>query len=125
MGVLFESETLKVPQVSRQHSCMSCPECKTEQSWQAIKFKGSFVCQNCGISLAIPEERARHLSLIAAVMAIAILALTHLGIWLLIIIWGPLTIVISISLSIILLEIKPPRLERYIRPGSFGLNNLS
>jgi hypothetical protein len=102
---------------------MFCPECKTERPRQDIRFNGPFQCQNCGVWLCLPEVRSLRLLMVANPIAIAILAWVCPGIELAILLWVPLAVVIGLVLSIVLLEIRPPKLERYMKPGSLGLRD--
>jgi hypothetical protein len=109
--------------VLSRHSRMFCPECKIERPWQDIRFNGPFQCQNCGVWLCLPEDRAKRLLWVAIPIAIATIALVRPSIELAILLWGPLAILIAIGLSSALVQIRPPKLEYHMKPGSLGLRD--
>ena len=86
-----------------------------------MRLTKPFHCDQCGIQLCVPEERAQLLSFVGLVGSAVLLAVLRPGMTWAVILLFPIGIVLAIVVSIILLEISPPKLEHYIGHGSLNL----
>jgi len=73
--------------------------------------------------LRFNQERVQRMFGIGMIAAAAFLWMAGPILWVALLLWFPLAAAIGTLLDIIALEIKPPRLERYIPRGSLGLRD--
>lgn len=99
---------------------MFCPECQKEQARSTVRLTKPFHCDNCGIQLCVPVERAQRLSLAGLIGSAVLLAVIRPGMTWAVILLFPVGILLAILVSIILLEVSPPTLEHYIGHGSLN-----
>jgi hypothetical protein len=103
--------------VEKNRFGMSCPECGAILEKSDITFLRPFCCGACGTKLHVPRDRANRMSVLGGVLALAVLVVWRPGMFWSHVLFLPLTAFIGILADIALLEIKPPKLERYFGPG--------
>jgi hypothetical protein len=99
-----------------------CPVCHAQQERKNIRSK-SFRCTGCGEYLSISHDGEELRWWVGVGLSTVILLIIRPNPWLAALVIFPLSLATAIVLSLALVHFHPPKLERWVPPGTLGLRD--